>query len=172
MIKILLVDLDGTCRESINGDTFINDPYNQKLIDGVQEAIARYHDWKIIGITNQGGVIAGKKSLENCFEEQRQTLKLIPQMWMILFCTDNGSTMFRLSQRMLELHGMPVMVNRPNFGNFRKPNPGMINFALKLFKEKPEQILMVGDRPEDQQAAANAGINFMWAEDWRNGKSI
>lgn len=172
MTKILLTDLDGTCRESINGDTFINDPYNQKLINGAKEAIARYHDWKIIGITNQGGVLAGKKSLENCFEEQRQTLKLIPQMWMILFCTDNGDTMFRLSQRMLEFHGLPIMTNRSNhFGNFRKPNPGMINFALKYSRKKPEQILMVGDRPEDQQAAANAGIDFMWAEDWRNGKS-
>ena len=26
------------------------------------------------------------------------------------------------------------------------------------------------DRPEDQQAANNANIPFMWAEEWRNGK--
>ncbi len=170
MTKILFLDLDGTVRRTKSGATFINDPYDQELIPGVQEAIARYHDWKIIGITNQGGVLAGKKSLENCFEEQRQTLMLVPQMWMILFCTDNGDTMFRLSQRMLELHGMPIIFNRSKyFGNFRKPNPGMINFALKYSREKPEQILMVGDRPEDQQCAANANIPFMWAEDWRNG---
>ena len=37
-------------------------------------------------------------------------------------------------------------------------------------REKLEEVLMVGDRPEDQQAANNANIPFMWAEEWRNGK--
>ena len=171
MSKILFLDLDGTVRKSKSGATFINDPYDQELIDGVEDAIARYHDYKIIGVTNQGGVIAGYKSLENCFEEQRQTLKLLPQMSLLLFCTDNGDTMFRLSQRALEMHGMPIMTNRSNhFGNFRKPNSGMIVFGMKYSREKLEEILMVGDRIEDQQAAANANIPFMWAEDWRNGK--
>jgi len=32
------------------------------------------------------------------------------------------------------------------------------------------EYLIVGDRPEDQQCAANANIPFMWAEEWRNGK--
>jgi D-glycero-D-manno-heptose 1,7-bisphosphate phosphatase len=169
--KILFLDLDGTCRRTKSGATFINDPYDQELIDGVEDAIARYHDYKIIGVTNQGGVIAGYKSLENCFEEQRQTLKLLPQMSLLLFCTDNGDTMFRLSQRALEMHGMPIMTNRSNhFGNFRKPNSGMIVFGMKYSREKLEEILMVGDRSEDQECAANANIPFMWAEDWRNGK--
>jgi D-glycero-D-manno-heptose 1,7-bisphosphate phosphatase len=171
MSKILFLDLDGTVRKSKSGATFINDPYDQELIDGVEDAIARYHDYKIIGVTNQGGVIAGYKSLENCFEEQRQTLKLLPQMSLLLFCTDNGDTMFRLSQRALEMHGMPIMTNRSNhFGNFRKPNSGMIVFGMKYSREKLEEILMVGDRSEDQECAANANIPFMWAEDWRNGK--
>ena len=171
MSKILFLDLDGTVRKSKSGATFINDPYDQELIDGVEDAIARYHDYKIIGVTNQGGVIAGHKSLENCFEEQRQTLKLLPQMSLLLFCTDNGDTMFRLSQRALEMHGMPIMTNRSNhFGNFRKPNSGMIVFGMKYSREKLEEILMVGDRSEDQECAANANIPFMWAEDWRNGK--
>jgi D-glycero-D-manno-heptose 1,7-bisphosphate phosphatase len=171
MSKILFLDLDGTVRKSKSGATFINDPYDQELIPGVEDAIARYHDYKIIGVTNQGGVIAGYKSLENCFEEQRQTLKLLPQMSLLLFCTDNGDTMFRLSQRALEMHGMPIMTNRSNhFGNFRKPNSGMIVFGMKYSREKLEEILMVGDRSEDQECAANANIPFMWAEDWRNGK--
>lgn len=171
MNKILFLDLDGTCRRTKSGETFINDPYDQELIPGVEDAIARYHDYKIIGVTNQGGVIAGYKSLENCFEEQRQTLKLLPQMSLLLFCTDNGDTMFRLSQQGLKMHGMPIMTNsRNHFGNFRKPNPGMIVFGLLYSREKLEEVLMVGDRPEDQQAANNANIPFMWAEEWRNGK--
>jgi phosphoglycolate phosphatase-like HAD superfamily hydrolase len=30
-----------------------------------------------------------------------------------------------------------------------------------------EDALMVGDRVEDEQCAKNAGINFIWANDWR-----
>jgi D-glycero-D-manno-heptose 1,7-bisphosphate phosphatase len=172
MSKILFLDLDGTVRKSKSGATFINDPYDQELIDGVEDAIARYQGWKIVGVTNQGGVIAGYKSLENCFEEQRQTLKLLPQMSLLLFCTDGGDTMFRLSQQGLKMHGMAILCNAKKYGNFRKPNPGMIVFGMKYSysRENPEEVLMVGDRSEDQECAANANIPFMWAEDWRNGK--
>ena len=34
---------------------------------------------------------------------------------------------------------------------------------------KPSDVLMVGDRPEDEQAAQNAGVKFMWSDSWRNG---
>ena len=27
-------------------------------------------------------------------------------------------------------------------------------------------VLFVGDRPEDEQAAANAGVSFQWADDF------
>lgn len=75
MSKILFLDLDGTVRKSKSGATFINDPYDQELIPGVEEAIA----------------------------------------------------------------------------------PG-------------NEYMMVGDRPEDQECAANANVPFMWAEDWKNGR--
>lgn len=29
-----------------------------------------------------------------------------------------------------------------------------------------ERVLFVGDRPEDEQAASKAGIDFQWAKDW------
>jgi D-glycero-D-manno-heptose 1,7-bisphosphate phosphatase len=177
MTKILFLDLDGTVRKTKSGATFINDPYDQELIPGVEEAIARYHDYKIIGVTNQGGVKAGFKSLENCFEEQRQTLKLLPQMNLLLFCTDDGNTMFRFSQQGLKMHGIAIPCNAKKYGNFRKPNPGMIVFGMIVFgmkysysRENPEEVLMVGDRAEDQECAKNANIPFMWAEEWRNGK--
>jgi len=42
---------------------------------------------------------------------------------------------------------------------------------VAIFREsaiaRPEEILFVGDRPEDEQAAANAGVAFQWAADWR-----
>lgn len=40
MTKILFLDLDGTVRRTKSGATFINDPLDQELIPGVEEAIA------------------------------------------------------------------------------------------------------------------------------------
>jgi D-glycero-D-manno-heptose 1,7-bisphosphate phosphatase len=68
------------------------------------------------------------------------------------------------------MDGLAIPCNAKRYGNFRKPNPGMIRLGLEYYKEKPEQILMVGDRSEDQECAANANINFIWAEEWRNDK--
>jgi len=39
--KILFLDLDGTVRRTKSGAIFINDPYDQELIPGTKEAIAR-----------------------------------------------------------------------------------------------------------------------------------
>ncbi len=44
VVKILFLDLDGTVRETKSGNTFINNPCDQKLISGVEEAIA-HHTW-------------------------------------------------------------------------------------------------------------------------------
>jgi D-glycero-D-manno-heptose 1,7-bisphosphate phosphatase len=57
-MKILFLDLDGTIRETKSGAKFINDPYDQKAIDGANTACDQYHKkgWNLIGITNQGGV--------------------------------------------------------------------------------------------------------------------
>lgn len=38
--------------------------------------------------------------------------------------------------------------------------------AIELFKKYPDEVLMVGDRPEDEQAAIAANIPFKWAKDW------
>ena len=167
MTKILFLDLDGTVRRTKSGETFINDPYDQEIIPGVEEAIARYPGWDIIGITNQGGVLAGHKSLDDCIEEQYQTLKLMPRMELIMFCTDDGSTMHRITRKALG-HGVPTVIPNPRqFGNFRKPNTGMVRFGLGYFGWTPSEVLMVGDRPEDKQCAMSANIPFMWASVWR-----
>lgn len=46
---------------------------------------------------------------------------------------------------------------------WRKPEPGMLIVACNAASVSPEETLFVGDRPEDEQAAQNAGTAFMWA---------
>jgi histidinol phosphatase-like enzyme len=60
--------------------------------------------------------------------------------------------------------------------NFRKPNDGMLQFALmdaeKEAIDETTDRIMIGDRPEDEAAALAAGFRFMDAEQWRNGASV
>src|SRR5260221_14510121 len=47
----------------------------------------------------------------------------------------------------------------------RKPGSGMLSDAMKALNRSKSDTLMVGDRPEDEQAAQNAGVAVMWAEE-------
>lgn len=49
---------------------------------------------------------------------------------------------------------------------WRKPNPGMLLQAMKDFRVKPHETLMIGDRPEDKGAAIAAGVAFIWAHEF------
>jgi HAD superfamily hydrolase (TIGR01549 family) len=43
----------------------------------------------------------------------------------------------------------------------RKPNPGMLMELMELYGVSPHETLMVGDRPEDAEAAKAAGCEFI-----------
>jgi D-glycero-D-manno-heptose 1,7-bisphosphate phosphatase len=48
----------------------------------------------------------------------------------------------------------------------RKPGGGMIRELSAATGVTLSDVLYVGDRPEDKQAAAAAGVSFRWAEDF------
>jgi phosphoglycolate phosphatase-like HAD superfamily hydrolase len=56
-------------------------------------------------------------------------------------------------------------LNTPYDKCWRKPDDGMIWIAMD-FGDSPSDVLMVGDSPEDEQAAAKAGVDFQWAWDF------
>ncbi len=165
--KMILVDCDGTIRQPKSGAKFISKPDDQQPIPGAVEAINHYFkdDWLIVGITNQAGVAAGHKSLEACIKEQQYTLKLFPQLEAIYFCPDyEGQLCYRVNRYKYEQRHLW----RDDI-NFRKPGDGMIFRAfIDFYGGHPDEAWMVGDRPEDEEAATTAEINFMWADIWRN----
>ncbi len=177
MEKILFLDLDGTVRQTKSGRTFINDPEDQELIPGVIEALDKYPDYMLIGITNQGGVAAGRKSYSDVLLTEKNTMNLLPRLKTTYYCTDfNGFDCYRLI-RIIDEHFIERKIDfniRRDLvqwlGLCRKPNPGMIEIAIAdcLSKVYRNQCLFVGDRPEDQAAAIAANIPFIWAKDWRN----
>lgn len=209
-MKLLLVDLDGTCRETASGEQFISHPLDQRIIPGADKALTHYHaeGWTIVGITNQGGIAAGHKSLENAIAEQEYTLKLLPTIESILFCPDfGGNALYRVTRNKTQdykradfphpnihrrflkkmgegsaqqdnpLLGTDNSKNPPPFfrshlngelyPSFRKPGSGMILFAIDCLSSYPARVLMIGDRAEDEAAAAAANVNFLWANAWR-----
>lgn len=64
-MSLLLVDLDGTIREPLSGKKYFQHPQDQQIILGADVAINAYkNNSLIVGITNQGGVAAGYKSIQ------------------------------------------------------------------------------------------------------------
>lgn len=172
-MKLLLIDLDGTVRQPKSGAKFISQPDDQELIFGVEEAIALYSDWTIVGITNQGGVAAGHKSLDDAIQEQKITIdltnKIINEIYLCpdfegLHCIHCGYRGDTGDWGCMEMNP----ISREELGGFRKPDPGMLNLAIDNTVRKPREILYVGDREEDQLAAQAAGVQFMWADQWRS----
>jgi D-glycero-D-manno-heptose 1,7-bisphosphate phosphatase len=75
-MSLLLIDMDGTLRELLSGQQYFPNPKDQRIIEGAQIAIRAYKDdWIIAGITNQGGVAAGHKSMQDCIKEPQALLK-------------------------------------------------------------------------------------------------
>jgi D-glycero-D-manno-heptose 1,7-bisphosphate phosphatase len=164
MSKIIFFDLDGTLRETISGKTFINEPHDQRAIEGTQKALSYYQEkgFVMIGITNQGGVAAGHKSLQSVIEEQRITLQLFPELSEIFFCPNWGESCYQLSKG-----NQPLEFSAPLSGDgtaisCRKPGHGMISVAARSLAELTD-CWMIGDRPEDQKCAEAAGVKFVWA---------
>lgn len=160
-MKILFCDIDKTLTETISGAPLKQHPKDVKIIDGADKGLKHFSKlgWLIIGISNQGGVAAGHKSLEDAIAEMAYTKVLLPELRRIYFCPDyEGKQLFSDDGYQISAH------EDCSKYNFRKPNPGMINHFLDdvQIREnfKKWEAWMIGDRPEDEQCAANAGINF------------
>ena len=163
-MSLLLLDLDGTIRQSLSGEQYFQHSQDQQAIVGVEDALRSYSDeWIMVGITNQGGVAAGHKSIQQCIAEQQYTLQLFPRLKEIYFCPDfGGKKCFRVTRHNVDNHSRSQWSNQ-----YRKPGAGMLNLAMVRHKQTPEETYYVGDRPEDEIAAHRARVQFQWAEEWR-----
>jgi D-glycero-D-manno-heptose 1,7-bisphosphate phosphatase len=158
-----MIDLDGTLREPHSGQLYFQNPQDQQIIAGADIALNTYQEnWTIVGITNQGGVAAGHKTIQTCIQEQQYTLRLVPLLKEIYFCPDfEGKKCFRVTRNNAHNHSQTKWS-----GQYRKPRPGMLKLAMIRYNHSPQDCLYVGDRSEDEEAARRASVAFEWAEDW------
>lgn len=177
--KLLLLDKDDTLVQTVSGQTFINQPWDQQPLPGVVETLDRYvtDGWTPVIVSNQAGVAAGHKSIADTIQEMLFALELFPAIAEAFFCPDfQGAECYRVWNNCDELHRIIYdpqswdVVEHNLVNQFRKPSPGMLILAQML--HFPDHLLMVGDRPEDEQAAVAAGMPFMWANTWRQGNEF
>lgn len=151
-IKLIIFDGDGTLVTTKSGATFRKSADDWQVLPGRKERLAELQaaGIKTAIATNQGGVAFGY--------------------------LDRDEMMLQLMVLTIELglEGNCVCFNHPN-GKIeqyrkddydRKPHPGMLFKTMAHHFVYAHETLFVGDRPEDEQAARNAGIAFMWSDEF------
>lgn len=172
--KLLLLDRDDTVTQNaVRPGDYINDPKEIELIPGVLPQLKRYADsgWQIALISNQGGIEKGFLTLEQCLEGFKRTFDLTERIIIeAYFCPESypafGQTAVQCGYRGDTWDFWHKTITGAfNCQGFRKPNPDMILLAIAEHGS-PQEVLYVGDRAEDRDAANNAGVPFMSAEEW------
>jgi D-glycero-D-manno-heptose 1,7-bisphosphate phosphatase len=164
---VLYLDIDGTVRHGKDElGRFVNTAADVRVFDEVPQLLARYRalGWRIVGISNQGGIALGIMSPEDCAaamaETQRQSGHAFNK---IAWCSHHPNA------------------DDPEMAVCwcRKPKAGLVIEAALSMAERfrgeiypPHLGLFVGDRPEDAACATAAGLPFMAADVWRTGKHL
>ena len=144
--KALFLDLDDTVRTSKRGPC-PNRPEDQEVLPNRYDKIHDYkkRGYKIIAITNQGGIGLGYMTDKQC----QDCLKDLDD---------------RLGGAFDKMYYAPAPPKAKH--PLTKPNPGMIHRAQKEMNIDLSKSIMVGDRDSDKGAAQNAGVRFKWAKDF------
>lgn len=164
MVPVLYCDLDGTIRHGKEElGRFVNGPEDVHIFPEVPALLARYKalGWRIVGVSNQGGIALGLMDMDTCVEAMLETQKQSGDAFdKIAFCSHHPHA------------------KEPEMAVCwcRKPRSGLLIEAAVILGEKhndeiypPHLGLFVGDRPEDAGCARNANIKFMPAAFWRTG---
>lgn len=183
--RLVLFDMDGTL---IHG--YMDNPgreYNLwHVLPGRVEAIRQLREksieWAIV--TNQAGVALGHITMNDLAVKIEAVLKEFGVTFTGLY-NNNGRLPFatgangyvsdendRPYVRFCLAHPQsPRPIYREGHER-RKPSPAMLNEAIGDFAERHraellhKDVLFIGDRPEDREAARDAGVGFMWAKDF------
>jgi len=167
-MRILIADLDGTLVET----------WRETALPGIPERLAelRAQGATVAVVTNQGGVgyrYAHEQRGEWAQAARYPTLDqvltrlttiagalLIDRIYTCLHHgREDWPTPPEWADGRIEQYGSMMVTWRPDW---RKPAPGMLLQALEDLGAVPGEVLMVGDRPEDQAAALAAGMPFQW----------
>lgn len=151
---LFIFDKDGTICRPNDGGKFINKTEQQILMSGValKCAALKAQGHHLAVASNQGGVAFGFMSPAEAEAIVAHAAQLIgAEEWQVSFCHPGGT----VGQYAKE-------------SQYRKPNPKMLLDLMATFSISKANTVMIGDRPEDQEAAKAAGVDFQWADEFFN----
>jgi histidinol-phosphate phosphatase family protein len=150
--RLLMLDRDGTLNRGL-GNRPPNSPQEIELLPGVGSRLREYAalGWRLVIITNQGGVAFGYQTELQARATHQALLDALP------VAVDGSYLCFHHPEGTIPRYAVACPC--------RKPDPGAILKALADYQARPEDCLFVGDQDSDRQAAEAAGVPFRWA--WR-----
>lgn len=166
-VAVLWLDIDGTVRHGPDElGRFVAGPRDVTVFP---EAVERMVAWRmaggrVVGVSNQGGVALGHVTREQVAHAMGETNRQCGGLFdEIVWCSHHPGAADPEAARCW----------------CRKPSHGLIVAAAVGMAAQhhgeyypPHLGLMVGDRPEDQQCARLAGLDFQWAKDWRAATTV
>ncbi len=162
MVPVLYLDLDGTVRHGADerDGKFVNCADDVVIFDGVRDALAAYKKagWRIVGVSNQGGIALGIVSMGDVAQAMMRTQQLCGDAFdKLTWCRHHPSAD---TQEMAK-----CWCRKPRAG-------GALQAVLDLAKRTgeiypPHLALFVGDRPEDEGCADALNVMFIDAKAWR-----
>lgn len=164
---VLYLDIDGTVRHGVDElGRFVHSFKDVVIFEGVPDLLWGYKKlgWRIVGVSNQGGIALGLLATEDCLGAMAETQRQCNNAFdLISWCRHHPNA------------------DHPEMAICwcRKPKAGMvIEAAFNLADRHPGEIypphlgLFVGDRPEDRGCAEASGLTFMNAIEWRLGDHL
>jgi HAD superfamily hydrolase (TIGR01662 family) len=155
-VKLVIFDVDGTLVTTKSGETFRKTADDWQWLPGRLEKLRALEEQGIYTAiaTNQGGVAFG-------YLRRADILQEIARMG------DEGHI---IAFEICYAHPNATLEEYRADPPCRKPNPGMLLSIIENSRYQKHETLMVGDRPEDAEAAQNAGVAFMWADEFFSEK--
>ena len=154
MNQAVFVDRDNTL---IANDDDLGDPDQVKLIQGAASALAslRGLGYKIVVVSNQGGVARGVMSEADVEQVNQRTADLVKQT--------SGATIDRFYYCPYHPEGTVEKYRREH--PWRKPQPGMLQQASRDLNLDLSRCWMVGDAARDVEAGRAAGVSTVLVQD-------
>jgi HAD superfamily hydrolase (TIGR01662 family) len=140
--KALILDYDGTLRETISSEKFPTKPSDIRILPGRVEKLKEYQGkgYKLLGISNQSGVAKKKLSHQDAIDCFNKTNELLGIDIEVHFCP----------------HSIPPIVCY-----CRKPMPGLGIMLVEKYKLNPAETIYVGDMTTDKTFSARCGFKFI-----------
>ncbi len=139
--KAVFFDRDGTINVDVH---YLHRPEQLKFISGMPEFIRKWNDWgyRVIVVTNQAGIARGYYK-----EEQMRTLHHFM-----------NEQLRKVGAHIDAFYFCPHHPDITGHCHCRKPEPGMIEAAIREFELDAKQCLLFGDKPWDVETACRCGI--------------